>query len=199
VNPKANDEFAEWCELTDGNDDLHHVKAVRGKVHDCLAVMMDFTQEGALKIDMQCHDEGMTDEFPHNTKPTKTARWTENLLKVQEDSKKQEEEQRSIFHAFMMKAMFLCKRARPHVDQAIAFLSSRVNGASKDDRKKLLRVLGFLKGTINDVLTLEVNDTSTLTWCIDAAFAAHADMEGHAGSVFAVGKGAVASSSATQK
>jgi hypothetical protein len=60
-----------------------------------------------------------------------------------------------------MKGMFLCKRARPDIDPAIAFLSSRVNDTSEDDWKKLLRVLGFLKGTINDALTLEANDTNT--------------------------------------
>jgi hypothetical protein len=59
--------------------------------------------------------------------------------------------------------------------------------------------MSFLKGTINDVLTLEADDHNTLTWYIDAAFAVHADMKSHTGSVFTMGKGALASSSTKQK
>jgi hypothetical protein len=178
---------------------LGHVKVVRGKVHDYLAMIIDFTQDGALKVDMRYYIEAMIEEFPYEIKATKTAPWTEKLFKVQEDSKKLEEEQRSILHTFVMKAMFLCKRARPDVDPAIGFLSSRVNVATEDDWNKLLRVLGFLKGTVNDILTLEADDENTLTWYVDAAFAAHADMKSHTGSVFTMGKGAIASGSSKQK
>ena len=199
VNPKVNDEFAEWCEKTYGSDDLGHVKIVRGKTHDYLAMIMDYTQEGALKIDMKYYIEGMLNEFPFPIKSTKGTPWTEKLLKVQEDAKKLDEERRSIFHTYVMKAMFLCKRARPDIDQAIAFLSSRVNYANEGDWKKLLRVMGFLKGTIDDVLTLEADDTNTLTWYIDVAFAVHGDMKSHTGAVFTMGKGAIISSSTKQK
>ena len=42
-----------------------------------------------------------------------------------EDAKKLDEERRSIFHTFVMKAMFLCKRARPDIDLAISNLPSQ--------------------------------------------------------------------------
>ena len=126
VSPKVNDEFAQWCDETYGSEDLGHVKIVRGKVHDYLAMIMDFTQKGALKIDMKYYIKGMLEEFLFEIKSTKGTPWTEKLLKVQEDAKKLEEEWRSIFLTYVMKAMFLCKRARPDIDQAIAFLSSRV-------------------------------------------------------------------------
>jgi hypothetical protein len=172
---------------------------VRGKVHDCLAAIVDFLQEGALKIDMQCCIKGMIEEFPCQIKATTTTPWTEKSLKVQEDSKKLDEEQRSIFHTFVMKGTFVCKRARPDVDPGIGFLSSRVNEANEDDWKKLLRVMGFLKGTIEDILTLEADDADALTWYIDAAFAVHADMKSHTGAILTMGKGAVMSSSNKQK
>jgi hypothetical protein len=62
-----------------------------------------------------------------------------------------------------------------------------------------LRVLSFLKGTINNVLKLEADDTNTLTWYIDAAFAVHAYMESRTGVVFTMGKGAIIGSSMKQK
>ena len=62
-----------------------------------------------------------------------------------------------------------------------------------------MRVLSFLKGTIEDVLTLEADDSNTLTWYIDAAFAVHADMKSHTGSIFTMGKGAITGGSTKQK
>ena len=59
--------------------------------------------------------------------------------------------------------------------------------------------MGFLKGTVDDVLTLEADDTNTLTWYIDAALAVHADMKSHTGAVFTMGKGAITSGSNKQK
>jgi hypothetical protein len=199
VDPKINDEFGIWCNSTYGSKDLGNVKIVRGKVHDYLAMIMDYTQDGALKIDMKYYIKGMLDDFPYEVKPVKVAPWTERLLKVNDDYDKLEEQRRSVFHTFVMKAMFLCKRARPDIDQAIAFLSSRVRDANEGDWNKLLRVMGFLKATIEDVLTLEADDSNTLTWYVDVAFAVHADMKSHTGAVFTMGKGAIISSSTKQK
>jgi hypothetical protein len=42
----------------------------------------------------------------------------------------------------------------------------------------------LLKGTINNVLKLEADDTNTLAWYIGAAFAVHADMKSHTGAMF---------------
>ena len=111
MDPKVNDKFAKWCNATYGSEDLGNVKVVRGKVHDYLAMIMDYTQDGALKIDMKYYIKGMLDDFPYEVKATKVAPWTENLLKVQEEVTKLEEQRRSVFHTFVMKAMFLCKRA----------------------------------------------------------------------------------------
>ena len=63
VNSEVNDKFAAWCKETYGSDDLGHVKVVRGKIHDYLAMIMDFTQDSALKINMKYYIEGMLEEF----------------------------------------------------------------------------------------------------------------------------------------
>ena len=43
----------EWCEETYGSNDLGYVKNMRGKMHDYLGMIMNFTQESTLKIDMK--------------------------------------------------------------------------------------------------------------------------------------------------
>jgi hypothetical protein len=173
IDSRVSDNFAQWCEKTYGSDDLGHVKVVRGKTHDYLGMILDITDNGAMKVDMVYYIKGMIADFAYPIGPTNVTRWTEKLLKVQKDAPKLEEERHKVFHTYVMKAMFLCKRARPDIDQGITFLSSRAKEANEGDWTKLLQVLGFLKGTINDVLKLEADDTNTLTWHIDAAMKSH--------------------------
>jgi hypothetical protein len=47
--------------------------------------------------------------------------------------------------------------------------------------------MGFLKGTIDDVLTLEVDGMQMMSWYLDAASAVHADMKSHTCTVFTMG------------
>ena len=98
-----------------------------------------------------------------------------------------------------MKAMFLCKQARMDIEPAVAFLATRVKEPNEQDWNKLMRMMRFLKGTINDVVQLEADDSQTLTWYIDAVFAMHPDMKSHTGAVFTLGKGAIIASSTKQK
>jgi hypothetical protein len=199
VDPKVNDEFHVWCENIYGSNKVGHVKVVRGKKHNYLAMILDFSTPGAMKLDMRYYITSMIGEFPYNIKAIMTTPWTEKLFKVNDESKKLEEERRAIFHNFIMKAMFLCKRARPGVNPAIGFLSSRVREPSEGDWNKLLKVLGFLNGTIDDVLTLEADNTQTMSWYIDAAFAVHTNMKSHTGAILTMGKGAIISDSLKQK
>jgi hypothetical protein len=98
-----------------------------------------------------------------------------------------------------MKAMFLCKRARSDVQPAISFLASRVQKPNEGDRTKLIRVLVFLKTTRDDMLALEADNTQTLTWYVDTAYAVYTDMRSYTGSTFSLGKGMIISDSTKQK
>jgi hypothetical protein len=199
VDSKVNDDFEAWCEKMYGSDTVGHVKVVRGKVHDYLAMILDFTDSGAMKVDMRYYIDGMLEDFPFPVKTITTAPWTDSLLKVDSASKHLDDEKRGIFHTFTMKAMFLCKRARPDISPAIGFFAGRVKQPNEGDWKKLMKVLGFLKGTREDVLTLEADNCQTLTWYIDAAFGVHADMRSQTGSVFTMGKGSIISDALKQK
>ena len=82
---------------------------------------------------------------------------------------------------------------------AIAFLTTRVKGPDTDDWKKLLRLMSYLKGTKDLVLTLEADALNLLKWFIDASFAVHQDMKGHTGGGLTMGKGAIYNRSTKQK
>ena len=59
------------------------MKVVRGKIHDYLGVIMDFTQEVAFKIDIKYYIGGIFEEFPYKIKATKMTPCTKKLLKFQ--------------------------------------------------------------------------------------------------------------------
>jgi len=42
-----------------------------------------------------------------------------------------------MFHHYVAKLLFLCKHARPDIQTAVAFLSTRVKAPDQDDLKKL--------------------------------------------------------------
>jgi len=118
---------------------------------------------------------------------------------VDESSPKLDDEKRAIHHTFVMKNMFMVKRGRSDVLPGVAFLSSRVREPNLGDWAKLVRLLGFLKKTREDVLTLEADDTQSLYWMIDASFGVHSEFKSHTGAIFTMGKGAVIFDSTKQK
>ena len=59
ADAKVNGEFGDWFRKHYGSDNLGHVKVVRGKIHEHLGMIVDFTQEGALKIDMKYYTKVM--------------------------------------------------------------------------------------------------------------------------------------------
>ena len=118
---------------------------------------------------------------------------------MRENVNKLDEARKQKFHTFTAKGLFLCKRARPDIQTAIAFLSTRVKNPDEDDWKKLLRMMQYLNGTPNLVLRLSADNTNILKWYIDASYAIHPDMKGHTGGVLTMGNGAIIAKSLKQK
>jgi len=104
-----------------------------------------------------------------------------------------------MFHHNTAKLLFLCKRARPDLQTAVAFLCTRVKMPDVDDYKKLCRVMRYLRATKQMPLTLEADSTNVIKWWVDAAYAIHADMRSHTGGAMSMGKGVMYGTSTRQK
>jgi hypothetical protein len=99
----------------------------------------------------------------------------------------------------LLSAYFLSKRARPDIQTAVAYLTTRVRDPGEQDWFKLCKVLGFLKETKDDVLTLSLSNEKEIIWHVDAAFAVHPDMKSHTGATMSLGEGTIQSFSIKQK
>jgi hypothetical protein len=198
VDPRVNDEFLLWLEKMYGDPKLAPVKATRGKIHDYLAMKLDFTNKQKLKVNMTDYIKNMVNDFPEELSKSNYP-WNENLFKIDTKSPNLNKDKRELFHTFVAKGLFVCKRARPDIQPAIAFLTTRVREPNEQDWFKLLKMMNYLNNTQEDVLLLGINDTFDVTWHLDAAFAVHNDKKSHTGATMSLGEGAIISVSTKQK
>jgi hypothetical protein len=104
-----------------------------------------------------------------------------------------------IFHTFVAKRIFLCKRARPDIQQAILVLRTRVRDPNQVDWEKLMRVMKYLNGTKGENLTLSADNLRVVKWYVDTSFAVHPDFKSHTSAMMMLGKGVMQSIARKQK
>ena len=199
VDPKVNDTFLQWLKKKYADDNIGEVKVTRGHKHDYLAMVLDYSTPGVLKVDMTAYVKSMVEDFPEKLDGKGKFPWTENLFKVDPDSKQLKPDKAKIFHTFVMKGMFLCKRGRQDIQPGIAFLSTRTQNPTESDWAKLIKIMVFLKATQDEVTSMSADDTQTIQWHVDAAFAVHGDYKSHTGATMTLGKGTICSVSTKQK
>ncbi|KAI2512474.1 Reverse transcriptase (RNA-dependent DNA polymerase) [Fragilaria crotonensis] len=198
VDPKVNDEFLNWLKKKYASDEIGEVKAVRGHQHDYLAMVLDYSSPGVLKLDMTKYVKTMVEDFPLTLSGT-GASVDEQVVyrgsQVEEVGRRASE----YFSYFCYERNVLCKRARQDVQPGIAFLSTRTSEPTEQDWAKLVKLMLFLKATQNDVTTMEADDSQTIKWYVDASFAVHRDYKSHTGATMTLGKGVLSSVSTKQK
>jgi hypothetical protein len=143
----VNDRFEKWLNQKYGKHGK--VTATHGKVHNYLGMELDYQKQGELKINMTKYVANMINEFPVKLGKKDVAKTPAGDNGTKLDTKRSE-----IFHTFVAKGLFLCKRARPDIQQAILVLCTRVKDPNQADWDKLMRVMKYLNETRNEYLTL---------------------------------------------
>ena len=143
----------------------------------------------------------MVDDFTKINPTTKTAPNPEasHLFKLNEEAEILDIKRAQTFHTYVAKALFATKRARPDIHTAVAFLTTRVMTPDEDDWKKLLRMINYLRGTLELPLTLQASNTNIVKWWVDGSYGIHPDCKSQTGGTQSLGKGSIISSSTKQK
>ena len=163
-------------------------------------MIIDYSTPGKVKIGMVDYIDNMLAELPEDMSGESATPASNHLFQVNaRGADKLTTEKAILFHHNAAKLLFLCKRARPDVQTATAFLCTRVKAPDVDDYKKLTRVMRYLRATRDTLLTLEASNVRVIKWWVDASFAVHPDMRSHTGAVMTLGKGAMYSISSRQK
>ncbi|KAI2512927.1 Reverse transcriptase (RNA-dependent DNA polymerase) [Fragilaria crotonensis] len=197
VDPKVVDDVIELLKSEFGKEAPLTIS--RGKVHEYLGMTIDFSVKGKVKFTMIDYIENMITELPADMSGTVRSPASSHLFDVNDDAEKLNTELSDFFHHNVAKLLFLCKRARPDIQTAVAFLCTRVKEPDVDDYKKLGRTMMYLRGTAKMPLTLEADGCNVVKWWVDASFAVHPDMRSHTGGVMTLGKGAIYGTSTRQK
>lgn len=182
VDPKVNDEFAEW--LNERYGKIKPCTIVRGKKHRYLGMLLDFSHQGKVKIKMDEYVQRMIDEFPINFDENATQETPAgNDLLDTGRGEELDNEKREIFHSFVAKGLFLSKRARIDIHPTVSVLTTRVQKPNDSDWKKLIRLMKYLHSTKKWHKTLRADSLSIIKHYVDASFAVHPDFRSHTGSV----------------
>jgi hypothetical protein len=172
----------------------------RGKIHDYLGMKLDYGIPGKVKISMVDYVQNLLDEAPDDMIGESATPAANHLFEVNETNPTQlDQTTADLFHHIVAKLLFLCKRARPDIQTAVAFLCTRVKSPDHDDYKKLARVIRYLRSTIDMPLTLEAENLQVMKWWVDSSFAVHPDMRSHTGGAMTLGKGVIYGTSTRQK
>ena len=196
MDPKVNDKFGEWLQKEFGQ--VKEVTGTRGKRHVCLGMTLDYSTPGEVKIDMVDYVKSMIEDFPKELTGKVSTPANDHLLKV-DKGKKLGPMKQELLHTMVAKSLFLTMRARPDIKLTVAFLCTRVKEPTTYDWFKLTRMMEYLKKTVNDCLTIRLDNLSRTVFSIDASYAVHPDGRSHTGMTMNMGKGAITSLSRKQK
>jgi hypothetical protein len=141
----------------------------------------------------------MLADLPDEMKGEAPSPAANHLFTVDNSQEKVSKEKAQLFHTYVAKTLFLCKRARPDLQTAVAFLCTRVQSCDEDDIKKLIRMLQFLRATKDDYLTLSATSLHNVRWWVDASYAVHPDIKSHTGGAMSLRRGVIYGTSKPQK
>ena len=171
----------------------------RGKIHDYLGMVLDFSKPGEVTVDMIDYVKSVIAEMPEEMAGTATTPAASHLFKANENPEPLGPEKAATFHRMVMQLQYLSQRGRPDIRTPCPTCASARAKPDWDDWKKLTRVMRYLQGTVDLKLRLSADGSGLIRWWVDASFAVHMDMKGHTGGTMSMGKGSIYSASAAQK
>ena len=183
-------------------NEFGEMKITEGNEHDFLGMKIIINNDRTITIDMKDQIRKTIDFFEQHDSSVDSMTVTpaaHYLFNVNEEAEQLGKEQSEIFHSTTAKLLYIMQRARPDIETAVSFLMKRVSKSNIEDWKKLRRVIGFLKGTVDELRVIGATSLSEILTFIDSAYAVHANMRSHTGGLSSFGIGAVHARSKSSK
>ena len=125
----------------------------------------DWSTKGEVHVDMIDYMQSMVQEFKesHDLGVADTPA-PNDLFDRGDEKNKLSRKDADLYHRMVAKALFACKRARPDIHLAVAILCTRTTNPNQDDWRKLVQLLEYCNGTLNDKLILGADDLHIVKW-----------------------------------
>jgi hypothetical protein len=106
----------------------------RGDVRDYLGITLDYSVPGKVTIRMDDYIRDLLEEAPNDMSGTAATPAVDHLFTVSKDSVYQDDAKLELSHHTMAKVLFLCKRVRPDIQTAMAFLTTLATWVKRPDK-----------------------------------------------------------------
>ena len=123
-----------------------------GNKHDFLGMKIEINGDKTVSIDMRQQLQKVVEEFEQydTVDANVVSPAAHYLFNVNPNAEQLNTRLSEAFHSITAKLGYIMKRGRPDIETAVSFLMKRVSKSDTDDWKKLRRLIGFLKGTIDE-------------------------------------------------
>jgi hypothetical protein len=176
---------------------FHEIKVNRGKKHQYLGMLFDFSNTGRVNIKMTGYIEDILEKMGVSgtaTTPANRDLFTLNDAELVLDEKGQAE-----VRSLVYQLLYVCTRVVPEALLAVNFLCSRVGKFCESDKKKIMRILQYLNGRKGVGINLSCEQDIHVYIYADASYAPHADARSQTGTVVRIGDSSIICKSSKQK
>ena len=175
------------------------LKIFRGKTHTFLGMNISMLPNNVIEVEMKDQIRETIEALGEDLTYNAVTQASKNLFSIDEESDLLDDDRKELFHSITAKLLYLEKRARPDIETAVAFLTSRVQEPRIDDWNKLKRTLSYLQGTIDMTRKIGCNKINAMFTWVDAADAVWNNMRSQTGGYISLGQGMIHARSSKQK
>ena len=139
-------------------------------IYTYLGINLDFFTLKELTVYMVNYFKSILEDFPEEIGKTNTLAAT-HLFDISPESPNLNKDKANIFHQFVVRVLWGALRVCPDLLTVLSHLTTRVREPDEDDWKRLVRMLAYLKQTINLKSRLTIDDVSIIEWWVDTSIA----------------------------
>ena len=158
------------------------IKVKSGKKISYLGMAIEKQVDNSLHVHQRGYIENMVKEYNCELLSSKYPA-TSNLLHHADGHEDMSPADGTKYLSLAMKIMFVAVRCRPDVLFATTILAARCQNPTVEDYNRLLKIIKYLNGTKDQVLTFRSDIPINPRMFIDASFQTHRDAKGHSGFV----------------
>jgi len=183
--------------------EYRHITVREGGTHEYLGMLFEYLTPGVpggrVRVTMEKYTKDVLEEAGVRTTADDPA--ASSLFDIDGSSPVITSQCREIFHRTVAQLLYLATRTRPDILLPTIFLTTRVSVATKEDQRKLNRVLAYLNSEPQLGIHLGASEDGTLRLhCYaDASFGVHPNGKSHSGVVLSLGRGPILAKSVKQK
>ena len=183
--------------------EYRHITVKEGGTHEYLGMLFEYLTPGVpggrVRVTMEKYTRDILEEAGVHTTADDPA--ASSLFDIDAESPVLASHDRELLHRTVAQLLYLATRTRPDILLATIFLTTRVGVATKEDQRKLNRVLAYLNSEPHLGIHLGATEDGTLRLqCYaDASFGVHPNGKSHSGIVLSLGRGPVLTKSVKQK